>query len=410
MQFDQLPLRNEGGLLRMDMGQDPYPVYEELREKDPVHFDDSLNGWVITRNKDIRKILKDPRFSVDRVTPVRAHYAKRFSPVFDDFDGLLSHMDGDDHTRIRNLVHAAFTRTEVDSYAGWIEALAGRLMSACVNAGEADLVQDFAVPLPITVISEIVGIPPEMRPQVKAWSDDYAAVAVDFYTSVSTEVMERGMESITQFRAYLLQRIEELRTENSSALLRALADAEKEGEVLSSNEVLANTILMLAAGNETTTATLGHGMRLFFEHPDQVALIRENPAMIVNAVEEIMRLHGPIQFIGRFALEDVEVGGKTIPKGDLLLPVIASANRDPVAFPNPTVFDITRDHIHHLAFATGRHMCAGLQLAKLEARLGLEAFLKHMDSFELIETEFPLFKVFNIHGFSKLRVRTKAER
>ncbi|MDP5217324.1 cytochrome P450 [Ruegeria sp. 2205SS24-7] len=342
------------------------------------------------------------------MTPVRAHYAERFTPVFDDFDGLLSHMDGDDHTRIRNLVHAAFTRTEVDTYTQWIEALADRLMTACVNSGEADLVQDFAVPLPITVISEIVGIPPEMRPQVKAWSDDYAAVAVDFYTSVSTEVMERGMNSISEFRAYLLQRIEELRNDDSSALLRTLAEAEADGEVLSNNEVLANTILMLAAGNETTTATLGHGMRLFFEHPDQVALIRDNPTMMTNAVEEIMRLHGPIQFIGRFALEDVEVGGKTIPKGDLLLPVIASANRDPEAFPDPTTFDITRDHIHHLAFATGRHMCAGLQLAKLEARLGLEAFLKHMDSFELTETEFPLFKVFNIHGFSKLRVKTKA--
>lgn len=407
MQFESLPLRNEGGLLRMDMGQDPYAVYDELRETEPVHFDAALNGWVLTRYDDIRHVLKDPGFSVDRVTPVRAHYAARFGPVFDDFDGLLSHMDGDDHTRIRNLVHAAFTRTEVDGYADWIEGLAGQLMDACVEKGSADLVQDFAVPLPITVISEIVGIPPEMRPQVKAWSDDYAAVAVDFYTSVGVDVMERGMASIAAFRAYLLQRIEELKRDDTHALLRNLAEAESEGDVLTSNEVLANTILMLAAGNETTTATLGHGMRLFFEHPDQVALIREKPEMMTNAVEEITRLYGPIQFIGRFALEDVEIGGKTIPKGDLLLPVIAAANRDPEVFPDPTRFDITRDHIHHLAFATGRHMCAGLQLAKLEARLGLTAFLARMERFELVETDFPLFKVFNIHGYSKLRVKTK---
>lgn len=403
MKFMSLPLQKDGSLLTLEMAEDPYPVYAELREKDPVHFDTSLNAWILTRYDDIIKVLKADNVSIDRVTPVRSKFSDRFAPVFDDLSAVLSQMDGPDHARIRNLVHEAFTKASVEGYSKWISDLSEELLDKCLRQqNEVDLIRDFAVPLPIMVMSEIIGFPEDMRTTIKRWSDEYAAISINFYTHVDESAMEIGMKAIAEFRAYILERIEQIRMVPEQNLLSAMVAAEKDNQTLSDNEILANTILIFAAGIETTTPVLGNGIRLLHDFPEQAALLKNNPDLLPNAAEEIMRFAGPIQFVGRFATEEIEIGGKKIAEGDLLIMVIASGSRDPEKFDNPEVFDVRREHIHHLAFSSGQHMCAGLQLARLEIRLALAAYLERIDRFELKESEFTMFPNFNIHGYSKL--------
>nr|WP_319386246.1 cytochrome P450 [uncultured Roseibium sp.] len=407
MKFTSLALQEKGALLSFKMAADPYPVYAELREKDPVHFDETLNGWVLTRYEDIIAVLKDARFSVYRVGPARNLYPDRYAPIFDDLEDLLAHMEGEDHHRIRELVHVAFTRTAVDQYAEHIKTLANGFLDNALAHSDIDLVRDFTTPIPVTVIGEVVGIPENMRPQIKSWSDDYASISIDFYTGKSTtEALEKGMNAILEFRAYLSSRIAEIRENPEDNLLSSLVLAEKDNDVLSTNEILSNTILVLAAGNETTTATLGNAIRLLHAHPDQVDLLKSNPDLYTGLVDEVMRHSGPVQYLGRYATEDTELGNRTIRKGDLLVCVVAAGNRDPQKFENPDTFDITREHIHHLSFGSGRHMCAGFQLGKLEARVALEAYVSRMHRLELVEQAFVPYPVFNMHGPVRLLAKS----
>lgn len=401
---------NGGQLFGAAMREDPYPIYKQLRQSDPVYWDDSLPAWILTRYEDVALALKDPRFSSRRVAHARSRFPDpSLAPLFDTLAGRMSDHDPPDHQRLRALVHDAFIRTSVQQWTPRITARIDLLLAAAEQRGHVDFIADFAIPLPLLAILEIVGIPATDRQRVKNWCDDFAVVALNFFAHISAQDLQRGLRSIMEFRQYLGERMGELQGSSRSDLLSSLVQAEHEGSRLSVDELLANTLLLLAAGNETTTCVLGNGLGALLQHPDQLELLRSNPALIPAAVEEFLRFDSPVQFLGRIAVDDISLGGATIHRGDLVLAVLAAANRDPARFADPDRFDVTRSPVQHVAFGHGPHFCVGAQLARLETQLAIAALLSRFASIEL-DIDAPLVhrENFNIRCWETLPVRLQA--
>lgn len=358
------------------MQADPYAVYRELRELDPVHWDDDLRGWVVTRYDDAAFVLNDARFSSNRIAAADARLTTdRYRSLLDAMSNKMSERDEPDHARLRSLVNTAFAHVAVDRWEPRIRQRVETLLDGIRASGRCEFIQDFAVPLPLMTILELVGVPASDHRQVKQWCDDFAAVALNYYTRMDDQQAERGLTSLCQFREYLEERVELLRDAPGDNLLSALIQVEHEGARLSMEELLANSFLLLSAGNETTTCLLGNGLLALLRHPDQMRLLRDEPGLAASAVEEVLRFDGPVQYLGRVALDNVDLRGKAIRKGELVLAVIAAANRDPDHFADAESFQIRRSENHHLAFGHGRHFCVGSQFARLEARLAFEALV-----------------------------------
>jgi cytochrome P450 len=391
-------------LFGVEMHEDPYPTYHALREQDPVHWDDALQAWVLTRYEDVAWALT--MLSSDRVTRARDRFQDAsLQPLFDVLSMLMLQRDEPDHTRIRSLVQQAFLRTSVERWTDSIQRRVHTLLQAGLRHGAMDFIWDFAVPLPILVISEVVGIPEGDRDRVKQWCDDFALVAANFYANISADQVERAWHSTMAFRTYLAAQVDEAHRAPRDDLLSALVHAEEEGARLTLDELLANVLLLLTAGNETTTNLLGNGLAAILRDPDQLRRLREDPTLMPQAVEEFLRYDSPVQFMGRIAPEDVPCGGKQIRRGDLVLPVLAAANRDPSHFPDPDRLDVTRHTTQHLAFGHGHHYCAGAPLARLEARIAFTSLLTVCRTLELAPTELRHHENFNLRGYSQLPIR-----
>jgi pimeloyl-[acyl-carrier protein] synthase len=256
-----------------EMHEDPYPIYHELRASDPVHWDDALHAWVLTRYEDVSWALT--ALSSDRVTQARARFQDTaLQPLFDVLATLMLQRDEPDHTRIRSLVQKAFLRTSVEQWTDSIQRRVRSLLQSGLQTGYMDFMWDFAVPLPVLVISEIVGIAEDDRDHVKQWCDDFALVAANFYANISSDQLERGLHSTMVFRRYLAAQVEELHRAPRDDLLSSLVHAEEEGRRLTLDELLANALLLLTAGNETTTNLLGNGLVALLQHPDQLQRLR----------------------------------------------------------------------------------------------------------------------------------------
>lgn len=395
-----------GPLFGPEMLEDPYPTYRQLRERDPVHRDEALRGWVLTRYEDVAWALGDGRLSSERVRLGRERFPDpSLGPLFDVLSLNLLQRDDPDHARLRALVQKAFMRASVQSWDGTVRRRVRALLDEGRRRGEMDFVRDFAVPLPILVISEIVGIPEDDRDRVKRWCDDFSIVALNFYANITPEQLRRGRESTAAFRAYLEQRVDALRSSPRNDLLSALVHVEEQGDRLSLDELLANTILLLNAGNETTTSLLGNGLSALLRHPEQLARVREDPSTLPLAIEEFLRFDSPVQFLGRIAAEDLGRGGKAIRRGDLVLAVIGAANRDPDQFPEPDRLDVARHPNQHLAFGHGRHFCVGAHLARLEGRLAFEALLAEGPAIEPADPAPRHHENFNMRGYRSLPIR-----
>jgi cytochrome P450 len=387
-------------LKRPEVRANPYPFYAQLRHQDPVHWDEELGFWVLTRYADIAWVYQDPRFS--RARGLQSGYERLpefeqalAEPVYRCFSKTMFYSDPPYHTRLRGLVNKAFTPTAVERMRPYVQQTVDTLLDAVQADGKMDAIRDFANPLPILVIAHMLGLPAQERKQFKQWSDDLFAILGS--VPHSPELMEGAARSLTALTEYITKLSAERRRQPREDLLTALVGATENGEKLTQDELVANMIILLSAGHETTINLIGNGLLALLQNPDQLQKLHARPDLIDSAVEEIMRYDNPVQISYRSAAEDVEIGGKCIYKGQLVNSILGAGNRDPERFSEPDRFDIARDAGRHLGFGLGIHFCLGAPLVRLEAQTAFTAMLRRFPKLSLAtETlewqEHPIFR------------------
>ena len=369
--------------------QDPFPLYAWLRDHDPVHWSESLNAWVVTRYDDVVDVFDRPgTFSSDRFRKVDERYASQ-RPAVRAVAEVLGHWlvfrDPPDHDRLRGLLQSSFTPKQLESSRDRIQRTVDALLDRVVARGAMDFIRQLAFPLPAIVIAGLLGAPEQDLESIKTWSDRLAAYlggAVDERDNFAEASAGLGA-LVDYFRALLRERERGPRDDLMTLMLRA----ENEGDRLSRDEVVANCILLLFAGHETTTNLLGNGLFHLLRHPAQAALLRTDGSLLHGGVEELLRFDGPVPATMKVATEDVAWRGRTIRRGDMVVPFIASANRDPRQFPDPDALDVRRQPERHVAFAAGIHYCLGAWLARLEARVVLETVFRRLPDLALAPGE-----------------------
>jgi cytochrome P450 len=391
---------------------DPFPVYRWLREHDPVHWSASLRAWVVTRYPDVLDVFLQPtRFSSDRFRKLDEKYASRrpaVRAVGEILADWLVFRDPPDHTRLRTLLQKSFTPTQLGRSRAGIQATIDGLLDLVAERGEMDFIRDVAFPLPATVIAVLLGAPTADIERIKQWSDSLAAYlggAVDGKDNF-TEAREGVGHLVDYFRALLRER----RNSGADDLMSLMSRAEHEGDRLSFDEVVANCVLLLFAGHETTTNLLGNGLFHLLRHREQMRLLAQMPELAPVAVEEFLRYDGPVPATIKVATEDVAWHGRTIRRGEMVLPFMSSANRDPRQFPAPDTLDIRRTPNRNLAFAHGIHFCLGAPLARLEGQLTFETILQRLPGLAL-ESTAPRWKpMIFLRGLESLPVTWEASR
>jgi cytochrome P450 len=366
---------------------DPYPTYAELRATAPVHrttLPDGRGVWLVTRYKDVLAIFKDERFVKDWRKVMTPEQLAQIPPIPEVMKPLSQNMldtDPPDHERLRALVSKAFTPRLIERMRPRVQAIADVLLDAVEDRGEMDLIDDYAFPLPITVIAELLGVPSEDRNKFREWSD--AAVSGNATKEYLEEVLIPHMQAFTDYLRALFKKKHKHPRED---LISALVRAEEAGEKLNEDELLGMVFLLLVAGHETTVNLIGNGTLALLRHPEQFRKLREDPSLIKPAVEELLRYDGPVETsTERFAKEDVVIGGTVIPRGEMVLVVIAAADRDPERFRDPDALDITRVDNRHLAFGKGIHHCLGAPLARMEGQIAIGTLLRRMPELRLKE-------------------------
>jgi len=344
----------------------PFPFLAGLRVSQPVYqtiLPDKTQVWLITRYADVTALLKDERFVKNRrtaMTPEQLRKTPWAPPMFRPLERNMLDLDAPDHTRLRALVHKAFNPSLIGQMRYRIQALADELLEGVASKGEMDLINDYALPLPMTIITEILGVPTSDRNKFHRWSK-----AIVSLTSPNAAL--RVIPSVWMFVRYLRRFFERRRRDPQDDLASALIQAEAAGDKLTPDELLAMVFLLLIAGHETTVNLIGNGMLALLEHPDGMNRLRQNPSMIKTAIEELLRYTSPVfMSTERYAREDLNIQGVTIPRGGLTLGVIGSANRDEKVFANADDLDISREPNKHLSFGQGIHFCLGAPLARLE--------------------------------------------
>ena len=386
---------------------DPYPVYARLRAEGPV-YRAPWGGFVFSRYAPCEALLKDPRSSSDFRTSdaFREFVAQQGGDPNAGFLGgtrPFLFLDPPDHTRLRGLVNKAFTPRTVEGLRSRIEEIVSELLDRAEQKGSLEVVEDFAYPLPVQVICEMLGVPVKDHETFQDWSRELAR-SLDPEEFLPPEVIERRQRAIESFGAYFNGLVEEHRAQPRDDLLSALIAAEEAGDKLTGLELLATCILLLVAGHETTVNLIGNGTLALLRHPDQLALLRDDPSLARSAVEELLRYDPPVQFTGRVALEDITIGDVTIPKGQQSVILLASANRDPEVFADPDRLDITRAENRHLSFGHGIHYCVGAPLARLEAEIALGALVQRFPDMRLLADAPPYKENIVLRGLASLPV------
>jgi cytochrome P450 len=362
---------------------DPFPLYAELRQRAPIHRNE-LGFWVVARHADCLAVLRDRRSSSDSLNVAVERMPEGFrTPIAEDDEVARAMLemrpflfrDPPDHTRLRGLVSKAFTPKVVESLRSRTQLVVDELIDAAFDAGEVDLVEAFAYPLPVRVICDLLGVPHEDHDRFKTWSDALArGLDPDFL--LSPEVIEARGEAILQFSQYFFELLAERRRAPGEDLLSRLVEAEDGATVLSEGELLSTCILLLVAGHETTVNLISGGILALLRHPDQLERFRTDPDVNRTAIEEMLRYVSPVQLTGRALLEDCEFGGVEFQAGDFAMLLIGSGNHDPAQFEDPEAFDIGRNPNPHLGFGFGIHHCLGAPLARMESQVALNALVR----------------------------------
>lgn len=359
-------------LLSQDIRADPYSKYEALRRKDPVHqIRLRKSTWILTRFEDADAVLRDNQ---------------RFGVAGRDYGYIpyISMLDQDppEHTRIRNLVSKAFTPRSIAELEPRIRNTVDQLLDRLAGRKRFDLIHEIAYPLPVIIIAEMLGVPPEDREQFNEWSN-VASLTVD--PLLKPEQITQVRQTVEELFDYFEGMVAARRERPQNDLISALVAAEEEGQYLSREDLLINLTLILVAGNETTRNLIGNGTLALLHSPEQLQRLRDEPDLLDSAIDELLRYDSPVQLDSRIAREPVKIGTKEIPRGGAVLCALGSANRDPEAFPNPDVLDIGRTERNHLAFGRGIHYCLGSPLARLEGRIAFESLLSRYRSIHLVE-------------------------
>jgi cytochrome P450 len=384
--------------------RDPYPHYERLRTTDPMHVT-AFGAFVASRHAEASLVLRDRRFGKDYVERTMRRYGPKImeEPVFRSMSHWMLQQDPPDHTRLRGLVVKAFTARRVEDMRPRIQQVVDQTLDRIAGQGHMDLIEDFAFRLPVTIICDMLGIPEEHREVFYTSSRDGGRLLDP--VPLSPAEIEQGNAGNLTAQLYFQQLFELRRKNPGDDLTTQLVQAEEDGSKLSNEELTANIILLFGAGHETTVNLIGNGLLALHRNPDQLALLKANPELITNAVEEFLRYDSSVQMSGRVALEDIDdLGGKRIPKGESVLCLLGSANRDPAVYPDrPDRLDITRPKIRPLSFGGGIHLCLGAQLARIEAEVAIATLLRRLPELRIDNPENPEWRpTFVLRGLKSL--------
>jgi cytochrome P450 len=381
---------------------DPYPTYHRLRAEDPVHHS-PLGFWVLTRYEDVAAVLRDPRFIKE---PLAALVAARFGAEVPRGVGLsMLDRDPPDHTRLRSLVSKAFTPRVVEGLRPRIQKIVDGLIARAEAAGSMDLIEEFAYPIPVNVICEMLGVPVEDHERFKGWSLDIARGLDSIWLPPDSEIPRRSAAARHAISDYFRELIGQRRATPRGDLLSALIAAEEAGDKLNEEELLATCILILIAGHETTVNLIGNGVLALLRHPAELRRLRATPGLITTAVEELLRYDGPVQRTARVASDDATIGGHTIHKGEMVMPFIGAADRDPAQFPEPDRLDLSRADNRHIAFGWGIHFCLGAPLARVEGQIAIETLVRRLPRLGLVTEAIEYRQSLTLRGLKELPVK-----
>ncbi len=409
--------------------EDPFPSYKGLRDEAPAYWCESTGAWIISRYEHVRQVLTDwESFSSDAMSSAILGIPPGVDPMTDphareQITALAEAMpfslqelaggttlitaDGPKHLRMRNIANRGFSPKRIGAWEDRVRAVVTELTDKLRSESSFDLVGDFAVPLPMTVIIEMLGVEPEYRNEFKRWSDGIIAGATGSGRAEGTQAggFARAMGDMSHYLFEVAkQRREAPRDDLISLLVKSQSEDRAEIEPLSSIDLVLFGLVLLVAGNETTTNLLGNACNALLDHPEQLAQAQSNPELIPGLVEESLRFESPVQFVFRRATRDLEIAGTEIPKNSFVAALIGSANRDEREFEDPDTFDITRQSRGHLAFGLGNHFCLGSNLARLEARVALEALVHELPHLERRERTVERIDSYLVRGPSRLEL------
>jgi len=389
MAQQRLPVTSEPSQLDPATVANPYPRYQQLREEDPVHWNAGINCWILTRYTDVLAAFRDQRLSSAQISAFSGRLsedaAEKIQPLTQIFSDMMLMSDPPDHTRLRKLANKAFTLRVVERMRSSMQATTDELLDGIEKDGRQDgrfdVIQDLANPLPAIVISEMLGVPAADREQFKIWSSALAAFLGNI--RMVAETAESALNSVLALSDYLREIISQRRLEPQEDLLSAFVAAEEEGDKFSEAELYSMCILLMIAGHETTTNLIGSGLLALLQNRDQLERLQADPGMIETAIEEFLLYDSPIQSAARIAMEDMELGGQSIDKGQRVAMIVGAANRDPERFSDPDRLDITREDNRHLSFGFGSHFCLGSALARVEGQITINAVVQRWPGLRL---------------------------
>ncbi|MDG2332659.1 MAG: cytochrome P450 [Myxococcota bacterium] len=398
---DAIPTGLELTALDKAFRENPYPIVAKLRERERVHYDQVFKRYVFTRHDDVMAISRDRDLWSDPRKGNPGTFSREVMGNDDEEPSMLM-MDDPGHRRLRELVYRSFTPRVVEQWRSRARAVADRVIGG-IDCSEFDLMEEVARPIPTVVIAELLGVDPGMHESFKRWSNDSVEVA---FSPVKEEAAVRLAEKArASLDAFFEEEIRRRRSEPGEDLISQLVAAESIGDQLSVAEIISTCNLLLAAGNLTTTDLIGNGTKAFLDHPDQLAKLREQPGLMKNAVEEILRYDSPVVESGRIANADLEIGGVKIAAGESLSVSLAAANRDPDVYPEPNRFDLEREDTHHQSFGGGSHLCLGAHLARLEAQETFSALFERFPEIHAIEGRHEYAPVPSFRSLKELWVR-----
>jgi len=382
----------------------PYPIYQLLRTAMPV-FRTPIGVWLISRYADGDAILKDKRFAtvdLQRIGEAGQLPSTEVLKAARETMGLtMLFMDPPRHGRIRGLVNKAFSPRMIESLRPRIQQIADQLISQFDTNSEVDLISQFAYPLPVIVIAEMLGIPAEDRDLFRRWTGDLAPL-IDFVQDMA--IVERAMKAMEETRDYFVRLVDARRKSPREDLVSALIAAEEKGDRLTLDEMLANIVLLLGAGHETTANLIGNGILALMRNRQEFDKLRHDPSLTRSAVEECLRYDSPVQATARRTLEEVQIGGLTIPADTHVIVLIGACNRDPAQFPNPDSFEVARKDNEHLAFGGGIHYCLGANLARVEGEIAIRSLIDKFPTMKPAGDQCQYRDMFNLRGLKALPV------